>query len=70
MPRAGALASGQAEASSAQCRARASTWLSRGRAIIPALSSLRCCQRGLAWHLCPRPNPPRWAPAGAGEAPS
>eukprot|EP00962_Isochrysis_galbana_P019408 scaffold5659_cov121-Isochrysis_galbana.AAC.10 len=69
-PRAGALAGGQAEASSVQCQARAGTRLSRGRAIIPGMSSRRCCRRGHAWRPCPRSDSPRWAPAEAGEAPS
>eukprot|EP00962_Isochrysis_galbana_P018486 scaffold5330_cov125-Isochrysis_galbana.AAC.9 len=65
-----ALAGGQAEASSVQCQARARTRLSRGRAIIPGMSSRRCCQRGLALRPCPRSDSPQLAPAEAGEAPS
>eukprot|EP00962_Isochrysis_galbana_P055541 scaffold27323_cov124-Isochrysis_galbana.AAC.1 len=38
---------------------------SRERAVIPVLSSLQCCQRGLVWSPCPRSYPPRSAPAGA-----
>eukprot|EP00962_Isochrysis_galbana_P015295 scaffold4394_cov113-Isochrysis_galbana.AAC.1 len=74
-PRAGALVSGQAtgraqSASSALCRLRASTRVSRGRVIIPVVSSRRCCQRGHAQHHCQWSKPPRWAPAEAGAAPS
>eukprot|EP00962_Isochrysis_galbana_P005457 scaffold1485_cov124-Isochrysis_galbana.AAC.1 len=56
----------------ALCRLRASTStrVSRGREIIPVVSSRRCCRRGHAQHLCPWPKPPQWAPAEAGEAPS
>eukprot|EP00962_Isochrysis_galbana_P033808 scaffold11375_cov123-Isochrysis_galbana.AAC.6 len=50
--------------------ARARTRLSRGRAIIPGMSSRRCCQRGLALRPCPRSDSPQLAPAEAGEAPS
>eukprot|EP00962_Isochrysis_galbana_P011861 scaffold3347_cov110-Isochrysis_galbana.AAC.6 len=48
-------------ASSAMCRARASDRLSRGRNFVPVLSSPRCCLRGLAWRLSPRPNHPIFA---------
>eukprot|EP00962_Isochrysis_galbana_P011795 scaffold3334_cov139-Isochrysis_galbana.AAC.2 len=74
-PRAGALASGQAtgRAPAVRCAGsglRASTRVSRGRVIIPVVSSRRCCQRGHAQHHCQWSEPPRWAPAEAGAAPS
>eukprot|EP00962_Isochrysis_galbana_P049322 scaffold20836_cov106-Isochrysis_galbana.AAC.3 len=57
-------------ASSALCRLRASTRVSRGREIIAVVSSRQCCRRGHAQHLCPWPKPPQWAPAEAGAAAS
>eukprot|EP00962_Isochrysis_galbana_P005473 scaffold1487_cov116-Isochrysis_galbana.AAC.12 len=73
-PRAGALASGQAtgRAQAVRCAGsgRAPGYVSRGRVIIPIVSSRRCCQRGHAQHHCQWSKPPRWAPAEAGAAPS
>eukprot|EP00962_Isochrysis_galbana_P005328 scaffold1447_cov115-Isochrysis_galbana.AAC.7 len=43
---------------------------SLGHAIIPALSSRLCSQRGLVSSLCPRSYRPRSAPAGAVGPPS
>eukprot|EP00962_Isochrysis_galbana_P022367 scaffold6695_cov136-Isochrysis_galbana.AAC.6 len=54
-------------ASSALCRLRAGTRVSRGREIIPVVNSHRCCRRGHAPHLCSWPKPPQWAPAEAVE---
>eukprot|EP00962_Isochrysis_galbana_P017582 scaffold5052_cov131-Isochrysis_galbana.AAC.1 len=72
LPRAEVLASGQWSGAKPAVRGKATRChrRSRGRAIIPGLSSHRCCQRGLTWSPCPRSYPPRSAPAGAVGAPS